>query len=199
MLLCKRCTEVTPQGWNCPWFRISQAVCCTAMQLQWEQHINIIGGDTYSQMPWCCVQSGQCFHLSRSVVLVLCILMSDFELPPPGESSYWQTSGQACCSLQTGDSFSSHGFMQLLPAGSFYHKCLTVSFTSGLLFTPFPPVCLTFCLSSGPYCLFLPHTLKILLTEQSLSLCLVFVFTPLSLHVATIIICNTRFHIFLLV
>lgn len=70
--------------------------------------------------------------------------MRDFELPPPGESSYWQTSGQACCSPQTGDSFSSRGFMQLFLAGSFYHKCLTVSFTSGLLSTPVPPVCLMF-------------------------------------------------------
>lgn len=136
---------------------------------------------------------GQCFHLLCSVVLMLCILTSDFELPPPGESSYWQTSGQACCSLQTGDSSSSHMVRQLFLAWPLYH-----TYQCPLPLDRCPcPFLLSVCLSSAPCCLLHPHTLKILLTVQSLPLCL-FVFIILSLYLATIIICNKRFHICLL-
>ncbi len=95
-------------------------------------------------------------------------------------SSYWQTSGQACCSVQIGDSFSFYSVMQLSPAGPLYQKYLTVSFAFGLL-------CMSTvflwsnCLSSGPYCLLHPHTLNIILTLWPLCLCLLFVFSHSSL------------------
>lgn len=105
------------------------------------------------------------FHCASSSVVNL---HSDFELSLPIVSSHGQTSGQACCLVQIGDSFFFCTVMELSPAGPLYHKHLTVSFASSLLcMSPF--VLKSSCLSSGPYCFLLIQPLKTLVTLRSLS------------------------------
>lgn len=117
-------------------------------------------------MSWCCAAWPRC-HILYSVARVLCILTEWLWTA----SAHRQTSGQACCSVQIGDSFCFRTVMPLSPAGPLYHKYPTMSFASGLL--GMSTVVLHFIfLSSGPDRLLHLHTLDTLLTHQSLSVCL---------------------------
>lgn len=134
-----------PWGWSCLWCWISQVVCCvwsSCIILNTEGYLLVM--NKYSHMSWCCVLPCLLCHIFYSAAR-WCIFPE--WLWTASSRCVLLLAGQTCCSVQIGDSFSFYTVMQLSPAGSLYHKYLTVSFAFDLLFLS-TVVLQSICLSS---------------------------------------------------